>query len=122
MEIIKGKTILHNTVTDYVFLASDVDEKTQLSHPNHSHIKFICELSEPINEPYNPYPEINERDGDNFIGELSTLINKYSKENGSNTPDYILANYLNDCLLLFNKAVMKRSEFYDYIDHIGNSK
>ncbi|HSW65257.1 MAG TPA: hypothetical protein VLH56_18395 [Dissulfurispiraceae bacterium] len=29
-----------------------------------------------------------------FRAELETLINRYSKENGSNTPDFILADYM----------------------------
>lgn len=119
MKIIKGKTILHNTATDYVFLAGDVDEKTQLSAKSHEHIKPIGELSTAINEPYNPYPQIEERDGNTFIKELEILINRYSKENGSNTPDFILANYLNDCLDTFGKAVMRRSEWYGFRDRIG---
>lgn len=119
MEIKKGKTILHNTATDYVFLAGAVDEKTQLSAKSHNHIKYIGELSVAVNEPYKPYPEIQERNGDTFIMALKSLLNSFSKENGSNTPDYILANYLNDCLELYNKSVMARSEWYGYKDRIG---
>jgi len=119
MQIIKGKTILHNTVTDYVFLAGEVDENTQLSADSHKHIKPIGELSVAINEPYNPSPDIKERDGNTFTKELETLINRYSKENGSNTPDFILAEYLNDCIIHFNKAVMRRSEWYGFVDRIG---
>ena len=48
-----------------------------------------------------------------FKNELQDLINKHSKENGSDTPDFILAEYLNDCLINFNKAVLKRSEWYN---------
>lgn len=43
-----------------------------------------------------------------FRKELSKLINKYSKENGSNTPDYILARYLDDCLKNFDKTIKLR--------------
>lgn len=117
MKIIKGKTILHNTVTDYVFLAGEVDEKTQLSTDNHKHILPIGELSKAVNEPYNPLPD-SDKDG-KFIKELETLINRFSKENGSNTPDYILAEYINGCLANFNKTVMKRSEWYGFRDRIG---
>lgn len=118
MKIIKGKTILHNTVTDRVFLARVADEKTQLSADSHKHIKPIGELSDPINEPYNPLPMVNDPDGI-FIEKLTELINKFSKENGSNTPDYILAEYLNGCLETFNKTVMRRSEWYGFRDRIG---
>ena len=49
-----------------------------------------------------------------FEKELTELINKYSLENGSNTPDYILAKYLNDCLTTFNKAIKKRDKWYKF--------
>jgi len=51
-------------------------------------------------------------DGDNFMDELRTLINKYSKENSSDTPDYILAEYLNDCLAAWDKAIGARRNWY----------
>ena len=44
--------------------------------------------------------------------DLSALINRHSKENGSNTPDFILANYLADCLKAFDKAVNLRETHY----------
>ena len=47
-----------------------------------------------------------------FRKELEHLINKSSKENGSNTPDYILAEYLNDCLIAYDKATNKRNDWY----------
>lgn len=33
-------------------------------------------------------------------------------ENGCNTPDFILAEYLIDCLKTFDKAVNRREEWY----------
>lgn len=118
MKIIKGKTILHNTVTDYVFLAGALDEKTQLSADSHKHIVPLGELSDAINEPYNPLPQKDDPN-DNFFEELRQLINRYSKENGSNTPDYMLAEYLNGCLGIFNRTVMQRSKWYGFVDRIG---
>jgi hypothetical protein len=47
-----------------------------------------------------------------FRKELENLINKYSKENGSDTPDFILADYLADCLAAFDRAVRARTDFY----------
>lgn len=49
-----------------------------------------------------------------FKAELKTLINKYSKENGSNTPDFILAEYLTNCLESFDKAFKLRESWYDF--------
>lgn len=39
-----------------------------------------------------------------FQKELEQLLNKHSKDNECNTPDFILAEYLSDCLNAFNKA------------------
>lgn len=47
-----------------------------------------------------------------FQRELKHLINRLSKENGSDTPDFILADYLNGCLVNFNMAVQDREEWY----------
>jgi hypothetical protein len=47
-----------------------------------------------------------------FRRELAAVINKHSKENGSNTPDYILADYLINCLKAFDTAVMLRENWY----------
>ena len=49
----------------------------------------------------------------NFKQELESLINKHSEENNSNTPDYILCEYLIGCLAAFNTAVNSREKHYD---------
>lgn len=43
-----------------------------------------------------------------FEMDLENLINRYSKENESNTPDFILAQYLVGCLKVFNQTVQQR--------------
>lgn len=45
---------------------------------------------------------------DKFYTELRELINRYSKENGSDTPDFVLAEYLNQSLKIFDYAVRYR--------------
>ena len=40
-----------------------------------------------------------------FEKELENLINIHSMENDSDTPDFILAEYLRKCLAAFNVAV-----------------
>ena len=47
-----------------------------------------------------------------FISELTSLLNRHSKENGSGTPDFILAEYLIGCLAHFNAAVNRREAWY----------
>lgn len=43
-----------------------------------------------------------------FEKELEELINKHSKENESDTPDFLLAEYLVACLENWNNIVKKR--------------
>ena len=47
-----------------------------------------------------------------FRRELMSVINKHSKEPGSNTPDFILAEYLIECLRTFDKTTRLRTEWY----------
>ena len=47
-----------------------------------------------------------------FYDELESLINKHSMENGSDTPDFILARYLCSCLATFDAATKVRSGWY----------
>ena len=47
-----------------------------------------------------------------FRKELEVLINQNSLENGSNTPDFILAEYLENCLKAFDYAVSQRTSWY----------
>ena len=44
--------------------------------------------------------------------EIETAINRNSAENGSDTPDFILAEYLTDCLAAYDKAVSTREAWY----------
>lgn len=52
----------------------------------------------------------NARDG--FVGELTSVLNRHSRENGSGTPDFILAEFLSGCLTEFNGAVNRREAWY----------
>lgn len=49
-----------------------------------------------------------------FRKELQALINTYSQENGCNTPDFILADYLCNCLVAFDNAVNYRAQWYGH--------
>lgn len=44
--------------------------------------------------------------------ELAELLNSHSVENDSNTPDFILAQYLSACLDAFNDAVRTRTKWF----------
>jgi hypothetical protein len=47
-----------------------------------------------------------------FRVKLTSLINEYSKENESNTPDFILAQFIHQSLIAFNEAVNSRDHWY----------
>ncbi len=48
----------------------------------------------------------------NFEKELRHLINVCSLENESDTPDFILAKYLANCLQAFELAVSQREQWH----------
>lgn len=47
-----------------------------------------------------------------FHDELRALLNRYSLENQSDTPDFILANYLISCLEVFAVATRERESWH----------
>jgi hypothetical protein len=51
--------------------------------------------------------------------DIRTAINRNSAENGSDTPDWLLTDYLMACLENFDKTVHNRSRWYSHHCHIG---
>src|SRR4249920_1833933 len=49
---------------------------------------------------------------DAFEKDLEHLLNKHSMENDSNTPDFILARYLVECLHAWNEGILARETWY----------
>lgn len=48
-----------------------------------------------------------------FRGELEQVINRHSTERrGGDTPDHLLADYLTNCLKIFDSVVRKRDAWY----------
>lgn len=47
-----------------------------------------------------------------FERELEAVINRHSQENASNTPDFILAQFLLSCLAAWNAGVTRREQWY----------
>lgn len=50
---------------------------------------------------------------ESFRHELEDLINKHNMENSSDTPDFMLADYLINCLETFGEIVKRRDKWYD---------
>jgi hypothetical protein len=51
-------------------------------------------------------------DGEGLEEALTRLLNRYSEERASNTPDFILAKFLINALDTFNIAVQEREKWY----------
>lgn len=49
---------------------------------------------------------------DKLRQELTSLLNRYSVENLSDTPDFILAVFMLNCLAAFNEAQRGRQKWY----------
>lgn len=49
---------------------------------------------------------------DKLREEIEAAINRNSAERGSDSPDFILAEYLTDCLAAFDKATRRREKWY----------
>lgn len=47
-----------------------------------------------------------------FERELTALLNRFSQENDSNTPDFILAAFIADSLLAWTTACRAREDWY----------
>jgi hypothetical protein len=63
-------------------------------------------VSAPLDEP------ARDENDTGFRRELESLINKYSMENVSDTPDFIIAKYLLRSLWAFDAAVLERSAWF----------
>lgn len=74
-----------------------------------------------MSEPFDKYqkaglqysrPQIPaQRPEPTFYEELASLLNRYSKENGSGTPDFVLADYLVGCLDVFDRTISGRAQY-----------
>jgi hypothetical protein len=78
----------------------------------------LIESIEKVNVDTGRYVTLIERDSTGkpwtFLSELENLINRYSQEGASNTPDFILAKHLQGCLSLYNSTVSERDTWLGY--------
>jgi hypothetical protein len=54
-----------------------------------------------------------------FRSEVESAINRCSMENGSDTPDWILARFLQSCLEAFDAAVRDRETWWGRVPNRG---
>jgi hypothetical protein len=70
-------------------------------------------LSEEAAKPGTSRPEeVSPPAPSTLASDLEGLLNMHSAENASNTPDFILAEYLMDCLHAFETASRHREQWY----------
>lgn len=50
--------------------------------------------------------------GSTLREDLERVLNTHSAENGSDTPDFMLAEFLLDCLAAYDKTVTARERWY----------
>jgi len=74
--------------------------KEKYTIPKEFHDRKIAEQVKKIEEKEKTLPD-----------ELSSLINRYSRENNSNTPDFILANFMMMCLRAGEYLVNMREQW-----------
>lgn len=72
---------------------------------------IICK---PVVEKFDISDVTSTDNSKSFHDELTSVINRYSKENESDTPDYILALYLMACLDAFSFSVILRDRWYGF--------
>src|SRR3990167_8887537 len=84
--------------------AYELDEPTSDWFHKKEEVKWVLKKLEEVKQPERT------NKGDSFEKELMNLINRFSMENGSYTPDYILAGYLIACLDAFNKTACLREK------------
>lgn len=100
-ELINPKTILGKNQLDKSFdemiKNNQLKNKKMKNDNNIDGLQIYKAIEQPVSE---------------FQKELSILINKYSRENMSDTPDFILAQYLEGCLTNYSIAVTKRDQWF----------
>lgn len=62
--------------------------------------------------PSGSFLELKSEKATDLRSELTSLLNRFSRENVSNTPDCIIRDYMWDCLKAFERATIQRDAWY----------
>lgn len=71
---------------------------------------------EPLHEVFELTEDMEASADITFSGELARVINTFSKENDNNTPDFILAEFLEAVLLCYSNTVTKRGNWLQPVE------
>ena len=58
------------------------------------------------------HKQVDTEDGDDFRSDLCSLLSRFDREDVSDTPDWILRDYMWNCLRAFETATYAREKFY----------
>ena len=56
--------------------------------------------------------EMKDEKYEEFLRELSSVINKHSVENRSDTPDFMLAEFMAGCLNVYENTIRNRGDWF----------
>jgi hypothetical protein len=95
------------------FLMAALAKLTTENHPDKTSDEVLSMLDELQAHMYqaSPLPSVDDKPK-TFQQELAGLINRHSLENVSNTPDFVLAQFMDKCLKAFNTASYAREAWY----------
>lgn len=107
---------MENTVSDNTVgrLAKDTGPKVDTTRFHKIPVTFLDSPGGRVKQKVEgsllmPYRTVTAQD---FYTELTRLLNSKCQENASNTPDFILANFMLASLEAFNAAVRERERWY----------
>lgn len=113
--MIQNLSAINTNTPEGRFLMAAIAKITTESQTDKTPDEVVGQLSELVDRMYedaDPIEEMGTSEKLPFERQLSILINKNSRENESNTPDFLLAEYLQDCLVVFEKTVNGREKWY----------
>ena len=100
----------------------DLDSLIAYSKQSKAERDILDDLLKIINDPYASAEDVEhandviaiqlhlDKKDEAFIKDLAIVINVHNRENVSNTPDFILAQYLYNCLRAFEQTVTKSNQ------------
>lgn len=128
MERLKNLSSINtNTIEGRLLIAAMAKISTESQRDKEpDEILHQCQdLAEKIYKDATPLPSSGQQEQPDFQTALTTLINKYSMENSSSTPDFILSQYLNRCLYAYQDTVRARDNWFGadmWDDYDGGKK
>lgn len=72
---------------------------------------YVLTHKEFLSDFMSQYTPVVDRSKETFESELASLINRYSLEQASGTPDFLLSQYLKNQLTLFNQTIRRRANW-----------